>query len=368
MKLFFPKKKENIIKDVLLKIYKFNTKVKPNKDDIIIICCFSEFGCEVVGCMYSIPQIIKKYPDKYKIVVGWYGRSFLYSHLVDEFWELDEQFMFLKDFSRAFHHISRNLKNIENKLRQYGNVIFSSHLGRLCVSSYCKDCGFNWSINSLQKIKYKKDICPECSSKNVYLPVFYDIDDWKSKSTRISQPSFYKLEKARSLIKKPCVGIFARNRNCYGRNFNINFYIKVIELIKNMGYNIIWLGEKCSVFPCPVDDILDFSRSEYSDDLEFILSLVKNCEFTVQFWTASTRLSSIVGVPYILFETPEQIYGEFGHEGIRRRLCDFSPSKLVLSHFESACSNQDRTISLLKKSIEELTNNNYCDIIGDVIK
>jgi hypothetical protein len=39
-----------------------------------------------------------------------------------------------------------------------------------------------------------------------------------------------------------------------------------------------------------------------------------NLQFTIQFWTASTRLASMMGVPWILFESPDQIAGN-GQEG-----------------------------------------------------
>ena len=56
-------------------------------------------------------------------------------------------------------------------------------------------------------------------------------------------------------------------------------------------------------------------------DLEQTLAIVCGCEFPVQFWTASTRLAGVMGVPYLLFESPDQIWGQ-GQEGYRRNLCD----------------------------------------------
>ena len=133
-----------------------------------------------------------------------------------------------------------------------------------------------------------------------------------------------------------------------------------------MGYNPIWLGEKSSVQPCPVNDVVDFSRKEESRDLELTLSIIKKCEFTIQFWTASTRLSGMMGTPYILFESPDQIWGKKGQEGIRRNLCDFGPSKLAVNHFLNIYNNNERGLEIAKRCILELVNGDYSDIIGDV--
>jgi hypothetical protein len=80
---------EPMVSDVSFNIFKFNNRPKPiDPKDILIICCFSEFGCETVGVMYCIPRLLQKYSGKYVICVGWYGRDYLYRHLADEFWEL----------------------------------------------------------------------------------------------------------------------------------------------------------------------------------------------------------------------------------------------------------------------------------------
>lgn len=105
------KRSELKLDEVQFTIYKFNNRPKPvKKDRIVIISCFSEFGCETLGCMYCIPRLLRQHPGKYVIVMGWYGREYLYRHLVDEFWEIDESFMWLREYTRAFHHVSDNLK------------------------------------------------------------------------------------------------------------------------------------------------------------------------------------------------------------------------------------------------------------------
>ena len=348
------KSKEEEIKDIEFNVYKFNSRPKP-KDirQIVIICCFSEFGCETLGCMYCIPTMLQDSPGKYKIVVGWYGREYLYRHLVDEFWEMKSHNMWLKEYSRAFHHTSKNLLKIEKFLKKFGKVFPSHYLGRFAVCSRCYNC----------KSFFIEKQC-KCKSEDFQPSLFSNVDYWKSKAKKIPIPSLEK--KAKQYVRKSTVGIFARGRKCYGRNLQPEFYEKLIFMLRSMGYNPIWLGEKSSVQPCPVNDVIDFSRKEESRDLELTLSIIKKCEFTIQFWTASTRLSGMMGTPYILFESPDQIWGEKGQEGIRRNLCDFGPSKLAVNHFLNVYNNNERGLGIVKKCILELVNGDYSDIIGDV--
>ena len=114
-----PLEKEVLLKDVEFKKFKFNNRPVPkDKNNILIITCFTEFGCETIGTMYCIPKVIEQNAGKYIICVGWYGREYLYRHLVDEFWELPESCQFLREFTMAFVHTSKNLSNIEKKLEQ----------------------------------------------------------------------------------------------------------------------------------------------------------------------------------------------------------------------------------------------------------
>lgn len=172
------------------------------------------------------------------------------------------------------------------------------------------------------------------------------------------------LEKAKKYLKPNSVGIFARSRVMYGRNLGLDFYIRLIEYLESKGYNPIWLGEKQSVHPCPVKRIVDFSRLPESRDLELTLAIIANLDFTIQFWTASTRLASMMGTPWILFESPDQIVGN-GQEGKRILLTtDNDKKKLVLSNFFTVLENQDRAIDCVGRAIDEMKQDNWEDIIG----
>jgi hypothetical protein len=193
--------------------------------------------------------------------------------------------------------------------------------------------------------------------------LFNDIFFWKRLAIPLPSPSSQKMEEARKYLKTKNVGVFARGRATYGRNLQPEFYVKLVHLLQSMGYNPIWLGEKQSTQACPVEGIVDMSRNPISRDLELTLAIIKQCEFTVQFWTASTRLAGMMGVPYLLFESPDQIWGG-GHEGYRRNLCDYGPSKLCVNHYWNVYNNNEKAIKLVKQSIFEMENNNYEDVFG----
>ena len=142
--------------------------------------------------------------------------------------------------------------------------------------------------------------------------------------------------------------------------------MRLIKLLEDLGYNPIWLGEKQSVLPCPVDHIVDFSRLPESRDLELTLAIISNLQFTVQFWTASTRLASMMGIPWILFESPDQIAGH-GQEGKRIALTtDYNKKKLVLAHYFSVVEDHDCGLEYVQRAIKEMNEDNWDDIIGPI--
>lgn len=372
--LFHPKqdekklstKNEEIIKKVKFTVNKFNSRVKPSKKDrILIIGCFSEFGCETVGVVHCIPRLLKRFPGLYIIAIGWFGRSYLYKHLVDEFWEIDESCMHLRNRTFAFHYKSENLKQIEEQASKYGTVIPTNVLGKYAVGNICKTCGHFWS-------EWRKNTknCSKCNSTNIINSLFSNAENYLKLAKPVPKPCKSKLDWAYQLTKRPCVGVFGRGRKTYGRNLEPSFYIKLIENLKSQGYNPIWLGEKESTLPCPVDDVLDFSRSNESRDLEKTLAIICNCDFTIQFWTASSRLSGLMGVPFLLFESPEQIYCSGlspGQEGRRLELTTFGKKKLAIANFFESSKNPDQLLYYVDKAIKEMKENNYNDIITNLV-
>jgi hypothetical protein len=356
---------EKILKKINFNIYKFNSRIKPkNKDRIVIISCFSEFGCETVGCMYCLPRLIKNFPGKYIIAMGWHGREYFYRHLVDEFWEIDENFMWLRDYAKAFHHDSKNLSSLEEDASMYGNVIQSVVVGKYAVSNMCRTCGKFW-----QEWRKQTEKCPTCSSTVIAKSIFSDIKNNRSVARKIPRPSSEMLKWAKNIVGENCVGIFARNRKTYGRNLNKEFYINLINKLEKLNYKVIWLGEKQNTLPCPVDHVVDFSRMKDSRDLEKTLAIICNLKFTIQFWTASTRLAGMMGVPFILFESPEQIYSSYSglmpaQEGKRLYLTTFGCKKVVLSHYNSVKENPNKALELVDQAINEMKENNWDDIIG----
>lgn len=358
---------EKRLKSISFTVHKLNHRPRPkNKDRVKIVSCFSEFGCETVGVLYCIPRLLRRYPGAYVVVMGWHGREYLYRHLVDEFWEINEEYMYLRETARAFHNVSSNLKYLERAATEFGDVVPSEALGGYAISNMCRTCGKYW--NQWKKIT---DVCPACKSTVLIRSVFTDIKTYKPTAKRVPRPSEEMQKWAKNLIQKPTVGVFARNRKTYGRNLPPEFYVNLIKLLENMGYSVIWLGEKQSTLPCPVEHVMDFSRMPESRDLEKTLAIICNLEFTIQFWTASTRLAGLMGVPFLLFESPEQICVSYSgiqsaQEGKRLELTSFGPKKIVLAHYMSMLNQQEKGLKLVEKAICEMKDGNYEEMLGMV--
>lgn len=354
----FKKNNEEKIVDIQFDVHKFSNREKPtDPNKILIISCFSEFGCEVLGSMYCIPRIIAEHSDMYYIVMGWYGRNYLYKHLVDEFWEVKEEFQWLREKSLAFHHNSKNLSRIEKVTSKLGKVVKADSFGKIAVGNSCQKCSHFWG--QVEGVMY----CPKCGNRDLVKSLFGNIPYWKEQVVRIPKPSLIKSKQADSYLGKNPVGIIARNRKTYGRNLQPEFYVKLIKLLEQMEYNPIWLGEKQTTLPCPLPHIIDLSRKEECRDLELTLAIVAKLKFTVQFWTASTRLAGIVGTPYLIIESPDQLFGN-GQEGYRLALCTFGKKKIALCHYLNVFNNNDATISLVKRCIDEMNHGDWSDVIG----
>lgn len=357
------KRSEERIEQVPFKVHKFNKRPKPkDKSRVLIIACFSEFGCEIVGRLYCIPRLLKRFPGRYIIIMGWHGREYLYRHLADEFWEVDESCMWLRDFTYAFHHISDNLKRLEQSAAIHGTVVPSAMLGKYLIGNYCATCGKFWNEWRLHTPQ-----CPACKSTVLVNSVLSTTEEYKKTAIRVPKPSLAMMDWAKGFMKPKTVAIFARGRRTYGRNLPPEFYVKLISQLESKGYNCIWLGEKQSTQACPVDHVYDFSRCDESRDLEKTLAIISQCEFTIQFWTASSRLAGLMGTPYILFESPEQIFCSGfnpGQEGKRLELTTFGPRKLVLSHYLNVMDNQDLALEYVDQAVSELVAGNTKDIIG----
>ena len=70
--VIFNKSKEEKIVDVKFNIHKLTDKEKPeDKEKVLIICCFAEFGCESLVPLYCFDRLVKENPDcSYVIVAG----------------------------------------------------------------------------------------------------------------------------------------------------------------------------------------------------------------------------------------------------------------------------------------------------------
>lgn len=353
--------KEISLSELSFHKFKFNKRKPPtDKNRIVFIDCFSEFGCESIALMYCIPKIMQRHPGAYFICVGWYGREYLYRHIADEFWEIKEEFQWLREYASAFHNSSKNLAKLNDYLKNFGIVHSSEVMGGLCLSHTCRSCRNIWG-----DLKHDS-VCPKCKSNDIDRGFLHDIPYHKRFGVQVPRPSIKYLNLAKSYLKPNSVGIFARGRSRYGRNLSSEFYEKLIHFLEKRNFNPIWLGEKQSVLPCPVSHIVDFSRLPEARDLELTLSIMANLEFTIQFWTASTRFASMMGVPWILFESPDQIVGH-GQEGMRIALTtDYNKKKLVLANYKTVVEKEEESLIYVDRAIKDIYSNNWQDIVGPV--
>jgi len=325
--------KENLLDKVDFKVHKYNIRPRPkNKNHVVVFSCFSEFGSELVGSLYCIPGMLQsQFLGYYVVVMGWHGREYLYRHLVDEFWELKPEYHWLREYCRAYHHASRNLRRVEKAVGR--------NLGRVIDANY-------FSVITLQQI-------------------YPNIDAFKKIACWIPTPGTEAYAAVEKFLKPNSVGVTARYRKCYGRNLQIDFYKRLLDMLQEMGYDPVWIGEPGTTYECPYSHITNFRDSVEASDLEKTLALVSKLQFTIQFWTASTRLAGLMGTPFIIFESPDQIYG-MGHEGLRLRLCTRGKKKLVISHFYNVYNDNDGGLRLVERAISEMRENNWNDIVGMV--
>lgn len=337
-----------------IKFYR-NKYTEYNFKKTIFVFAFVEFGSEFFYPLHFLPRI-KKYNPEHKIVlVGWKNRSFLYRHLVDEYWELHEQFMHLRDSSRAMRHESRLINKLEWYLQKYGIVIKSEFVGNSLVEFKCFACEHR------QATTKKLEKCPSCGGNKIKESLLSELEKFKSEMINLPALSEDSINWAKKEIPENAVAVFARSRMAYGRNLDCGFYKKLFELLKSLGYYPILLGEKNSSLNCGFSEICDYLNL----DLELVLAILQRCKFSVQFWTGSTRLSQMVKTPFLLIESPDQIYGK-GQEGVRIDVFSKSDqkSKIVLSNYYKFVENYEQSIDLIKKAILEMESENFNDIIG----
>ena len=339
--------KEPWVEDFYINKEKISNREKKDPKETIVITNFCELGVETLNCNYSIPRVLERFKDYYSIVFGWSGRKYFYKHLVDEFWELDKRHYWLKDYSNACHHNSKNLSKLEKKISDFGYTLFrGARLGNFLVTKNCKNCLTPTLDTSNQP-------CVNCGKDNFLSPFLNNID--REKVIPIPRPI---VDPAlRSSVPKNSVAVFARNRKTYGRNLPRSFYINLNKLLRDKGFVPIYLGENVSSLN--MDDCIDFSNRPEVNDLNFTLSVLSCVNFSLQFWTASTRLSSIVKTPFLLVESPDQIAGQ-GQEGYRiAATTNWNKKKILISHYLDFLENQENSLKAVSESIDEMLNDNW---------
>ena len=340
------------------KVFNKNTD-KPN----LFLSGLVEFGCEALLPHFYLPYFANKYNKFNKIVLGWPGREVFYKDYVDEFWAIDEKYLDLRNYTKAFSGMSKNIDLIEKGMRRYGAVFSSKSLNNFFCEGVCKNC--RTSFISL----FRKFQCEACKSTDIVNSILADTNFHKQKYVGLNL-SFDDYGELLSKMpkKKQTIGIFARNRITYGRNLPAKFYKRLCKNLEKKKFGIVWLGERISTLPSISKKYFDFTKSEYADDLNACLALVSACAGTFQAWTASTRLSQLVGTPYCLAESFDQLFGS-GQEGKRINLLtkDLNKKKIIVSNFNDCMEQLDYFADLCADQLEMLVRNgDSSDCIGPV--
>jgi hypothetical protein len=347
------------------RVHNLSGRTRPPARDIVIIPMFSEFGCETLSILYCLPYLLRtKFAGKFVVILGWAGREYFYRHLADEFWELGPDHQWLRDYARAFHHTSRNLKRFEKEVAsKQGKLIDISEITNVAAFPKVSVCPNPKCAGAVeQTIDNQK--CKVCNTIWPAVGFFHNLESSRELVRWLPNPRPEAFERVKSFLPPRAVGVNARNRKTYGRNLSIDFYKRLVVNIENLGYSPVWLGEPQSTYPCPFKRLPDFSSSPLSLDLENTLALVSSMEFTVQFYTASSRLAAMVGTPYLLVESPDQLWG-VGQEGIRLNLLTkINKRKVIASQFLDARDRQDELLDLVDRGIEEIERGYYGDMIG----
>lgn len=343
----------------------FNKKIFNDCSDkpALFLSCLVEFGCESLLPHFYLPYFAKKYHKFNKIILGWPGREVFYKDYADQFWAIDDRHLELRNYTKAFTGMSKNISLIEKGMRRYGAVFSSKNLNNFFCEGVCRNCQTSFiSFN-------RKFQCDACKSIDIVNSILGDTNFHKQKYI----PLKLNFENYKDLLnkvfkRKKVIGIFARNRVTYGRNLPAIFYKKLCKNLENKGYKIIWLGEKVSTLPCVSKKYFDFTTSEYADDLNACLALVSKCAGTFQAWTASTRLSQITNTPFCLVESFDQLFGS-GQEGKRLNLLtrDMKNKKIIISNFNDSMEKLDSFADLCAEKMDDLVvRGDSTDCVGAV--
>jgi predicted Zn-ribbon and HTH transcriptional regulator len=337
-----PKKQNCTFNDLVFVKHVFFEEDKLQKK--LFYLSFGEFGCEALLPLFVIPRLNNNFPEYRKIVVGWHDREYFYRESCDEYWELNPNYMSLKNNSHAFQNISTEIQSLSKRLKLIGSVIDGSKMGKICVSAKCLKCFFEFEVDRGDKG------CPKCFSEKIESSLLQGCKVYKNFCSNLPSINKKSIDFVNKHIPENTVALFARNRKTYDRNFPVDYYDQIINLLSSFGYNIVLLGEKISSHNLNNKNIINL----IDQNLETTFAVVNKCVFSLQYFTASTRISSILNKPFILFESLDQIYGR-GQEGIRLSLAtkNYNNKKIVIANYKDVLENQNESIDLLRKAIIE---------------
>ena len=355
---------EPSVPELRFRTYSFTGKERPaDPSDVVIFPNFSEFGSELVASLYCMPALLRrKYQNKHSVVMGWRGRQVLYRHFVDEYWELEDGAHWLREYCRAFHHDSKNLRAVERRVADFGTVVPMNDYALHTAMPMVPKC-WRYGCGGEMERDEASQRCLACGWKIDPVGIYHDIRS--AEALWPPPPTQEKLARVAEFVGPNVVGVAARARKCYGRNLPKHFYARLAVMLEDLGYRPVWIGEKETALPAPFSWVPDFSRHPLADDLEATLALVSTMAFTLQYWTASTRLAGLVGTPFLLFESPDQLWGN-GHEGMRLKLCSRGNHKVVLAHYPDILGDCDLGLALTRQAIKEMASGDWSLVWGPV--
>ena len=125
---------------ILPKIAFYKTSITEKNGKNLYLFALVEFGCELFLPQYFLKKIRQQHPNHRIVVLTWVGRSFLYKNHVDEIWEIKDEYMWLRETTRAFVHVSKNIKKLESYLKSSGDVFPSYKFGNMVLENKCVGC------------------------------------------------------------------------------------------------------------------------------------------------------------------------------------------------------------------------------------
>jgi hypothetical protein len=123
--------------------------------------------------------------------------------------------MWLREYCRAFHHVSRNLKRAEKEAAKYGTVVDVGHIGNIAVFPKLEQCPYE-RCNGAPVLPFgENQKCTKCLTTFPGIGLFNRIEEAKSEAVWLPKPVEDKIERAKKYLPPNAVGVFIDTANLY---------------------------------------------------------------------------------------------------------------------------------------------------------